>query len=174
MNIRLIATLAAAAALSGCATQPRPTVQAVDLQNEGIAKTCTPSTVDLASGAPATIAMTNDGWCGVFATEGDGQAFNLGLVRTRPAHGRVFIQKVNARTRIEYTPEAGYVGADTFTVALRPRAANAPDAMLRVDVAVTQGDRPAVAAPPPVVAPAAPTRRPAAPARPPARRPAAR
>ena len=180
MRIKLIATLAAAVALSGCATKPAPTVQAVDLQNEGIAKTCTPSIVDLATPAPATITMTNDGWCGVFATEKDGQAFKLGLLPIRSAHGRVFIQKVNDRTRIEYTPEAGYVGADTFTVALVSRTAGTPDTRLRVDVAVAPGDRlagitpAAVPAPAPARRPTATTpRRPAAPAQAPARRPAA-
>jgi hypothetical protein len=165
LHNRLIATLAAAVALSGCVAKPPAPEQAVDLQNEGIAKTCTPSKVDLASGAPATIAMTNDGWCGVFAAETDGQPFSLGLVKVRPAHGRVYIQPVNRQTRIEYTANAGYSGPDSFTVALRPRAANAPDSMLRVDVTVTPGEGQ------PVVAPAATSpRAPAAPARPPARR----
>lgn len=165
MHNRMIATLAAAVALSGCVAKPPAPEQAVDLQNDGIATTCTPSKVDLASKAPATIAMTNDGWCGVFATETDGQPFRLGLVKARPAHGRVYIRPVNRQTRIEYTANAGYAGPDTFTVALRPHAASAPDSTLRVDVTVTPG------AGQPVAAPAAPpARTPTAPARPPARR----
>ena len=160
MHIKLIATLAAAVALSGCATKPAPTEQAIDLQNEGIAKTCTPSTVDPAAATPATIAMSNDGWCGVFVAEKDGQPFSLGLVKTRPAHGRVYIQPVNQKTRIEYTANTGYVGADTFSVALRSRTAGAPDTPLRVEVTVAPGEGQ------PVVAPAAaPARKPAAPPR---------
>lgn len=168
MNSKLTASLAAALVLSGCATQTPPATQAaVDLRQEGIAKTCTPSTVDLAaaSPAPATIAMSSDGWCGVFVAD-KGQPFQLGLVRARPAHGRVFIQPVNGQTRVEYTPNAGYAGADTFTVALRSRTAGTAEAMLRVNVTVAQGERPAVATP----AAAPTTRTPAA--RPPARTPA--
>ena len=161
MHIKLIATLAAAIALSGCAAKAPPAAQAVDLQNEGIAKTCTPSAVDLAPPSTATIAMTNDGWCSVVTAEKDGQPFKFGLVKTRPAHGRVYIQPVNGQTRVEYTANAGYVGSDSFTVALASRTAGAPDTPLRVDVAVTQGEGQAIAPPP------APTKKPAtrAPAR---------
>lgn len=165
MHTKLIATLAAAVALSGCAAKPTPTEQAVDLQNDGIAKTCTPSKVDLAAATPATITMSNDGWCGVVTAEKDGQPFSLGLVKTRPAHGRVYIQAVNQQTRIEYTANAGYAGPDSFTVALRARTAGASDTPLRVDVTVLPGEGQPVAAPT-----AAPAKKPAAPARTPARR----
>jgi len=175
LHTKLIATLAAAIALSGCAAKPPPSEPAVDLQNEGIAKTCTPSTVDPAAAAPATITMTNDGWCGVFVADKDGadkdragkggQPFSLGLVKVRPAHGRVYIQPVNQKTRIEYTANTGYVGADEFTVALRSRTAGVPDTPLRVDVTVTPGEGQPTAAPP-----AAPARKPAAPAHAPTRR----
>ena len=165
MHSKLIATLAAGIALSGCAIKPAPTEQAVDLQNEGIAKTCTPSTVDTAAGTPATITMTNDGWCGVFVAEKDQRPFSLGLVKARPAHGRVYIQPVNQQTRIEYTANAAYVGADAFTVSLRSRTEGTPDTMLRVNVTVTAGEGQPVAAPP-----ATPAKKPAAPARTPARR----
>ena len=171
MHIRLLSTLAAVAALSGCAPQRAAPPVAVDLQNEGIAKTCAPSTADPALTTPATIAMSNDGWCGVFATEQDGKAFNLGLLRSRPTHGRVFIQKVNDRTRIEYTPFPGYVGADSFTVALRSRTAATPDVALRVDVAVAPGNAPVAA--PAAAQPTPPARQPTTRTRPPARRPAA-
>lgn len=166
MNIKLIATLAAGVALAGCATKTPPAEQAaVDLQNDGIAKTCTPSAVDLSAAAPATIDMTNDGWCGVFTADKDGQPFSLGLVKTRPSHGRVYIQPIGRQTRIEYTPNNGYVGADAFAVSLRSRTAGGPDSALTVNVAVAQGERPAVTAPP-----ATTTRKPAPPTRNPARR----
>ncbi len=165
MHTKLIAALAAAIALSGCATKTPPAAPAaVDLQNEDMAKTCTASAVDLAAAVPATIAMTNDGWCGVVTAEKDGQPFSLGLVKTRPAHGRVYIQPVNAQTRVEYTPNTGYVGPDAFTVALRSRTANTPDSVLRVDVTVTQGEGSAVAPTP------APAQKPATPSRSPTRR----
>lgn len=163
MHIKLIATLAAAITLSGCAVKTPPP-PAVDLQNEGMAKICTPSAVDLTAPAPATIAMTNDGWCAVVTAEKDGQPFKFGLVKTRPSHGRVYIQPVNGKTRVEYTPNSGYAGSDSFTVALVSRAASTPDTPLRVDVAVTPGEGPAIAPAP------APTKKPAAPARTSARR----
>ena len=169
MHLKLTATLAAAIALSGCANKIVPQQAGFDPMTEGTAKTCMPSTVDLASAAPATIAMTNDGWCGVFVAEKDGQPFNFGLVKTRPAHGRVYIQKVGPQTRVEYTPNTGFVGVDTFAVALASRTPGTPDAALQVAVTVTQGEAPpAAAAPPPRSAPPART----APAR--SRKPATR
>lgn len=162
MHTKLIAAAAVALALAGCAKTPPP-APVVDLQNEGIAKTCAPSAVDLASPAPATITLTNDGWCGVVAAEKAGQPFKYGLVKTRPEHGRVFIRPVNGQTRVEYTANPGYTGSDHFAVALVPNAAGAPDAPLRVDVTVTPGEGQA-AAPAPAPAPAdkaAPTHAPA-------------
>lgn len=164
MHTKLIA-VAAALVLSGCATKAPPPA-AVDLQNEGIAKTCTPSAVDPAAGTPATIALTNDGWCGVVTAEKDGQPFKFGLVKTRPEHGRVYIRPVNGQTRVEYTANPGYVGSDRFAVALASRTAGTPDAPLQVDVTVTPREGQA-AAPAPAPAPA---KKPAAPARTPTRR----
>ena len=165
MHTKLIAAVAAALALSGCATKAPPPA-AVDLQNEGIAKTCTPSAVDLTAAAPATITLTNDGWCGVVTAEADRQPFKFGLVKTRPEHGRVYIRPVNGQTRVEYTANPGYVGPDRFAVALASHTAGTPDAPLRVDVTVTPGEGQAVA---PTPAPA-PAKKPAAPARSPTRR----
>lgn len=170
MHLKLIAPLAAALALSACAKTAPPVMTADDPRNDGIAKTCTPTNPDMTKPAPytASIAMTNDGWCGVFATDKDGKPFSLGLVRARPAHGRVFIQKVGNATRVEYTPENNYVGADTFTVALR-NAAN-EDVPLAVSVNSTQG---ASVAPPPAAA-APTTTRPATRSTTPAKRTPAR
>jgi len=165
LHFKLIATLAAAAALSGCATKA-PAPAAVDLQMEGVAKTCTPSTVDLTATAPATITLTNDGWCGVVTAEKQGQPFKLGLVKTRPEHGRVYIQPINGETRVEYTAHPGYVGPDRFAVALVSQTAGTPDRPLQVDVTVMPGEGQA-AAPPPAPAPA---KKPAAPSRAPSRR----
>lgn len=163
MHTKLIAAAAVALALAGCAKTPPP-AQVVDLQNEGIAKTCTPSAVDLASPAPATIALTNDGWCGVVTAEKDGQPFKYGLVKTRPEHGRVYIRSVNGQTRVEYTANPGFAGSDRFAVALVPNTPSTPDSSLRVDVAVTPGEGQAaapVAAPTPAPAKKAPAHAPA-------------
>lgn len=167
MHTKLIATAAVAVALAGCAPKAPPPPPAVDLQNEGMAKTCTPSAVDLAAAAAATITLTNDGWCGLFTAEKDGQPFKYGLVKTRPEHGHVFIRPVNGQTRVEYTANPGYAGADRFAVALASHAENTPDVPLRVDVTVTPGEGQSAAPPAPAPAPAkkpapahhAPTRR---------------
>ncbi len=151
MNKHLIAIAASVVALQGCAVQnPAAQVAGEDL-NVGIAKTCTASKVDLsaATSAGATIAMTNDGWCAVRLVEKDGQPFKLGLVRTRPEHGVVLIQQLGGETRLEYTADQRYVGADRFTVALRSKTANAPDTVVQVAVTVTMGEvvAPVAAAP---------------------------
>lgn len=168
MNKTLIAILGAATALAGCAATP-PVATVGEGFTEGTAKSCTPSPIDLSASATAsaTIAMTNDGWCAVRAVEKDGSPFRLGLVRARPEHGHVLIQKVGNITRIEYTADARYVGADRFTVALRSRNPSTPDATVQVAVNVTMGE--GMAAPAPTPAPA-PARAPAT--RTPARRPA--
>jgi hypothetical protein len=162
LSKHLIAVVIAAFALQGCQTRPAQTsVAAEDL--DGIASTCTPTPAQItgSAAASATIAMTNDGWCAIRATESDGRPFLLALVRTRPEHGRVLIQPVNGKTRIEYTADPRYTGSDRFTIALRSRTPNTADATLQVAVTVSAG--PNQAATPvsqPSAAPAAaPTRR---------------
>lgn len=143
MHLRFFAPLAAVLALSACANTKPPVLAENDPRNDGIATTCTPTNPDAKAAGPLTgaIAMANDGWCGVFAVERDGKPFSLGLVRDRPEHGRVFIQKVANATRVEYTPNAGYVGSDAFTVALRSNASGAEDTPLKVSVTVARGTR---------------------------------
>ncbi len=172
MSLKSLAPLAAVLALAACNSTKPPVLSASDPRNDGIAKTCTPTNPDFTKPGPynAAITMTNDGWCGAFAVERDGRPYVLGLVRTRPSHGRVLIQKVENASRVEYTPNTGFTGSDTFTVALRPNQSSAEDIPMAVSVNVTQGDRPAVAAPTAgparsSAAPAARRRRSSAPAR---------
>lgn len=174
MSLKLIAPLAAVLALSACAPRP-PGLQASDPRNDGIAKVCTPTNPDMSKPGPftAAIAMSNDGWCGVSAVDRSGKPFSLALVRVRPSHGRVFNQEVANVRRIEYTPDAGYTGADSFTVALRSSQTGAEDVPLAVSVEVAQGAGPVVAAPAtPAARPAArPSSKPAATKRSSTRRP---
>lgn len=135
--------------LEGCTT-PVVTGTAPDEILDGQAKTCTASKPDFTSAttAEATIEMTNDGWCGVNATEKAGTQFLLALIETRPQHGSVYVRSINGRSRVEYTPAARFVGMDAFSVKLRPRAAGATEAMMKVAVTVTRGEGvPAEAAP---------------------------
>jgi len=155
LSFKLIAPLAAVLAVSACANTAPPVLSASDPRNDGIAKTCTPTNPDTSKPGPytASIAMTSDGWCGVFASDG-GKPFLLGLARQRPTNGRLEINRVENSTRAEYYPNPGFTGTDAFTVALRP-SSGAADVPLAVAVNVAQGARPAVA-------PAAATGRPAA------------
>ena len=156
-----LAAFAAALAVQGCANQSLTGAQALDEQLDGQAKTCTASTPDAAN--KATIAMSNDGWCGVSIAEND-RPFALGLIGERPTHGRVFVHAVNARTRVEYTPNPGYNGADAFSVMLRPRSGGA-ETTLQVAVTVTGGAAPAAAPPARTTTPRATTPRRTTPAR---------
>ena len=58
--------------------------------------------------------MSNDnGWCAVSVSRGGG-AYDAGLLTERPSHGRVSIKTVGDATRIDYTPHAGFAGADAL------------------------------------------------------------
>lgn len=167
MNKHLIAIAATALATTSCAPQQQQSPAATEDLNVGISKTCTPSAADLSTGpsAVATIAMTNDGWCAVHTKDKNGQPFKFGLVKSRPAHGRILIQKIGGETRIEYTAENRYVGVDRFSVALASNLPNTPDSTITVTVSVAMGE--GMALPP---APATtPTTRPAPRAAKPAR-----
>ena len=64
----------------------------------------------------ATMTMDNDGgWCGI-ATNRAGP----GLVTAKPSNGRLHVRKVGANTRVDYIPDRGFVGTDTFAVKLLP------------------------------------------------------
>jgi hypothetical protein len=135
--------------LEGCAQPvPSPTV-AVDTMNEGIAKTCTFTPMQPTAGGSvdATLTMTNDGWCAYRATEKQGQAYALGLVKLRPEHGELQIRKWNNETRVEYQPTAGFIGADKFAVLLRSTAGGA-DATVNIAATVARGEGVAAAPPP--------------------------
>jgi len=68
----------------------------------------------------AQMQVSNEGgWCGITTTH-NGIAFESYLLTVRPDHGRIFAHRVGGATRIDYTPDKGYVGADHFTVHLIP------------------------------------------------------
>jgi len=119
-----LAIAAATLLLQACAERPPPgpsvRMFAVDLA--GAAKNCTASKVTLAAGqtTDAALSLGNDGgWC-AFTVNNGGKPFDAGLLTTPPAHGKVLIHTVGNDTRIDYTPEARFSGADSFTVRLIP------------------------------------------------------
>jgi len=131
-------TLAAAALLAGCATPPPPAsttrLYAIDLA--GAAKQCTVGPLVPVAGKEVAARMTvgNDGgWCAFTVAQPGPHPYASGLLTEQPAHGRVYIHPVGDDTRIDYTPDAGYIGPDAFIVALLPGRA-----VIRATVTVTR------------------------------------
>lgn len=120
---RALAAFAGLLVLQACAPQqqqaaaPAPRIYAVDVQ--GRSALCeVPQGVSLATdrAMEATMTMDNDGgWCGI-ATNRAGP----GLVTAKPSNGRLNVRKVGAITRVDYIPDRGFVGTDTFAVKLLP------------------------------------------------------
>ncbi len=129
----------AAVALDGCA-QNKPAAQSTRLyaiDQSGAAKSCavSPAPVVVADGKTTEVAMTvgNDGgWCAITVDQ-NGKPFTAGLLATRAKHGRPYVHTVGDATRIDYTPDAGFAGSDSFTIRLTPG-----DAMVKVTVTVTK------------------------------------
>lgn len=65
--------------------------------------------------------VSNDGgWCGKGLTRNQGYPFTGGNVVDQPQHGEARIRHLTNRTLIEYRPNPGYNGDDSFTVELTP------------------------------------------------------
>ena len=151
--------------LPGCTPPPvapvaASTTRLYAIDQAGAAKTCsvTPASLtaaNLAPGMEAKIAMNvaNDGgWCAITAPGPDTKPFAAGLLVGDPSHGEAYIHSVGDATRVDYTPDAGFTGADSFVVKLLPGSP-----ILRVSVTVAAGPASVVAPPPPPAAPAAPS-----------------
>jgi hypothetical protein len=153
-----LSALGAACAPKQQAAAPGPRIYAVDVQ--GRSALCdVPQKVSLAAGRPTEAAMTLDndgGWCGI-ATDRAGP----GLVTAKPANGRLHVRKVGATTRVDYIPDRGFVGTDTFAVKLLPDQAELKVAAT-VQGSATQQQATAAPAPAPTPTPAPAKRAPAA------------
>jgi hypothetical protein len=107
--------------IQGCAKAPTWSgIYAIDAA--GGARICVAPPVTLADGQTARIQLqvsNEGGWCGETLSH-NGAAYDSYLLVTRPIHGRVFAHRVGANTRIDYTPDTGYVGSDAFAVRLLP------------------------------------------------------
>jgi hypothetical protein len=69
---------------------------------------------------PVAMKVGNDrGWCAITVNAG-GKPFSAGLLTSEPMHGVVLIHSVGDNTRIDYTPDAQFAGADSFVVRLIP------------------------------------------------------
>ena len=100
----------------------------------GAARVCSAPAASPGDGqtVAAQMQVSNEGgWCGINANRG-GAPLATYLVVGRPAHGKVFAHRVGTNTRIDYTPDRGYVGTDHFSVRLVPG-----DAVIQAGVNVT-------------------------------------
>jgi hypothetical protein len=108
-------------------------VYAADLA--GAAKVCEVPKLNPVAGASADAAvkLANDGgWCAISVHQEGPKPFEAGLLTARPAHGNVLIHEVGDDTRIDYTPDRGFIGSDSFAVKLIPGGAS-----IRAAVTVT-------------------------------------
>jgi hypothetical protein len=132
-----LALALAGAVLQGCAEKPAPAQSQTRLfasDFQGGAKSCVVPKPRLDAGkeVSATMQVGNDGgWCGITVAQ-DGKPYAAGLLSQAPDHGNVYIHPVGDDTRIDYTPERGFSGTDTFVVKLLPG-----NPMLHVAVTVT-------------------------------------
>ncbi len=130
----IVPALALTALLQGCA-QPPPasTTRVFQADVTGGAKKCQAPKLAPTAGktADAPVNVGNDGgWCGIVVSNA-GKPFDAGLLVAPPAHGTVLIHTVGDDTRVDYTPDARFSGADAFTVRLIPG-----DATIRANVTV--------------------------------------
>jgi hypothetical protein len=127
-------SLIAVVLLAGCAQQATwDGIYRAD--RGGGARICLASPVSPQDGQAVVEQMQvsdEGGWCGINAARG-GVAFDSYLMVTRPSHGTIFAHHVGITTRIDYTPDAGYVGNDAFALRMIPG-----NAVIQGSVAVSQ------------------------------------
>ena len=129
-----LAVATTALLLQACAEKPAgPGPRIFKADQVGGAKTCVVPKIAPAAGqeTPVEVKVGNDGgWCGITVSNG-GKPYSAGLLSTPPAHGKVLVHTVGHDTRVDYTPNRGFVGADAFSVKLIPG-----DGTIRASVAV--------------------------------------
>jgi hypothetical protein len=117
-----VSWLALALLIHGCAPSQGTWNGIYTVDVTGGAKTCVAQPAAPPDGKTVLDQMQvsdEGGWCGITATH-DGHAFDTYLLVTRPSHGKVYAHHVGTNTRIDYTPDAGYVGTDSFAVRMLP------------------------------------------------------
>jgi hypothetical protein len=133
LALLLTCTLLQACGPNAAPAGSRLRVFAADMM--GAAQTCEAHEIAPAAGQTIEGAMklSNDGgWCGLLAHQEGPKPFEAGLLAARPGHGSVLIHEVGDNTRIDYTPDRGFSGTDSFAVKLIPG-----DAKVIVAVTVT-------------------------------------
>ena len=129
MSIRRFASVlpVMAVALTGCLqTAPSgPQARTYEYDFKGGAGLCEAARVSPSAGKTTDATMkvrSTGGWCGLSVSNG-GKPFDAPLLTARAEHGKVVVHSVGNDTRIDYTPDRGYSGPDSFSVTLLPGAA---------------------------------------------------
>jgi hypothetical protein len=115
--------------LQGCAQpvpQPPPAPPPPLPPHAGppLARVCTVSPFAVKTGGSADITMVvshEGGYCAATLTADSGQPYAAGLVHVSPLRGVPRVIKYNGKTSVEYAPQPGYVGHDSFIVQLIER-----------------------------------------------------
>lgn len=132
--------LCAGLGLAGCGQKPANQVTASKLRLyaadvTGGARACDVPKVAIEAGktTDAAIKLANDGgWCGIVVHQDGPKPYDVGLLTARAEHGSVTIHSVGDDTRIDYTPDHGFAGNDSYTVKLLPG-----DESIKVSAAVS-------------------------------------
>jgi hypothetical protein len=139
--VAMVTVMTGVAALAGCGqngpTSARQALPVYAADVAGGAKVCEAPSVSLVPGKPtaAAIKVGNDGgWCGLSVHQDGPKPFDVGLLTVRAEHGTVTVHSVGDNTRIDYVPDHGYVGPDSYGVSLLPGSAT-----LKVAVTVAKG-----------------------------------
>ena len=133
LALLLTGTLLQACAPNSAPAGSRLRVFAADVT--GAAKSCEAHEIAPAAGQTieASMKLANDGgWCGLPAHQEGPKPVRGRPAGVRPGHGSVLIHEVGDNTRIDYTPDRGFSGTDSFAVQLIPG-----DAKVNVAVMVT-------------------------------------
>ncbi|HVY18075.1 MAG TPA: hypothetical protein VHB27_22845 [Rhodopila sp.] len=137
----MVTVLAGTAVLAGCSGSGpggyRSTLPVYAADVTGGAKQCQTPSISPVPGktTEASITVGNDGgWCGLSVHQDGPKPYDAGLLTARPNHGTVMVHSVGDSTRIDYTPDRGYVGPDTYSVSLLPGSA-----AVKVVVTVVKG-----------------------------------
>jgi hypothetical protein len=88
------------------------------------ARACTVAPFQVTDGGTAAVSMTlsnEGGYCAATLTAASGKPYDAPLVPTLPLHGTPRVIKYNGHTSVEYIPNVGYVGHDSFVVHLEVR-----------------------------------------------------
>ena len=111
--------------LQGCAKPevppPPPPPQLPFHAGPPPAKFCSVSPFAVKDGGNANVQMvvsSEGGYCAATVTSDSGQPFDAPLVPVPPLRGISRVVKYNGKTSVEYTPQPGFAGHDSFIVKL--------------------------------------------------------